>query len=63
MAKLRFRRQVWEIKGGVKLKEAIRQVGLNPLSVLAVKDGKLLTEDVVLREGDEILLISVISGG
>ena len=63
MVKLRFRKQVWEIKGGVKLKEAIRQVGLNPLSVLAVRDGKLLTEDVVLREDDEILLISVISGG
>ena len=63
MAKLRFRKQVWEIKGEVKLKEAIRQVGLNPLSVLAIRDGKLLTEDVVLREDDEILLISVISGG
>ena len=63
VVKLRFRKQVWEIKGGVKLKEAIRQVGLNPLSVLAVRDGKLLTEDVVLREDDEILLISVISGG
>lgn len=63
MAKLRFRKQEWEIKDGVRLRDAIQQIGLNPQSVLAVKDGKLLTEDVVLREEDEIQLISVISGG
>jgi sulfur carrier protein len=63
LAKLRFRKQEWEIKDGVRLRDAIQQIGLNPQSVLAVKDGKLLTEDVVLREEDEIQLISVISGG
>jgi sulfur carrier protein ThiS len=31
--------------------------------VLAVRDGKLLTEDVMLDEDDEVRLVAVISGG
>ena len=45
------------------MRDAIKEVGLIPHAVLAVRDGKLLTEDVMLDEGDEVRLIAVISGG
>lgn len=63
MVRIKFRGRKWELKPGLKVREAIKKVGLSPSAVLAVKGGKLLTEDVVLKEGDEIELISVISGG
>lgn len=36
---------------------------MNSLSVLAVRDKNLITEDEILQEGEEIELIEVISGG
>jgi sulfur carrier protein ThiS len=36
---------------------------LNPHVVLAVRQGKLITEDVILEDGEEIKLVAVISGG
>ncbi len=63
MAKLRYRNKEWEIKPGMTVRDAIRKVGLNPEAVLAVREGKLISEDTHLRKGDEIELIAVISGG
>ena len=34
-----------------------------PESVICVRDGDLVTEDVMLKKGDIIKLVSVISGG
>jgi sulfur carrier protein ThiS len=34
-----------------------------PQTVLAVREGKLLTGDLMLKEDDEIKLVAVISGG
>jgi len=45
------------------VRDAIEEVGLIPRAVLAVRDGKLLTEDTVLDEDDEVKLVAVISGG
>lgn len=63
MIKLKYRKQEWELEGGYTLRKAIETVGLNPQSVLAVRDGELITEDTQLNEGDEIRLVAVISGG
>jgi len=45
------------------VRDAIKEVRLIPQTVLAVRDGKLLTEDVMLEKDDEVKLIAVISGG
>jgi sulfur carrier protein ThiS len=45
------------------VQDAIKEVGLIPQTVLAVRDGKLLTGDVMLDEDDEVRLVAVISGG
>lgn len=63
MIKLKYRKQEWELKGKFTVRQAIEKVGLNPESVLAVRDGELITEDVRLYDGDEVRLVAVISGG
>ena len=61
--KIIYRDQEWELDGRRRVQDAIKEVGLIPHVVLAVRDGKLLTEDVMLEDKDEIKLIAVISGG
>jgi sulfur carrier protein len=61
--KITYRDREWELQGRRRLRDAIEEVGLVPQTVLAVRDGKLLTEDTMLEEDDEIKLIAVISGG
>ena len=63
MVKLIYRDKEWEVKPGITVKKAIEEVGLLVEAVLPVKDGQLITEDTVLRDGDEVKLIAVISGG
>ena len=61
--KLIYRDKEWELEGRWRVRDAIKEVGLLPQTVLAVRDGKLLTGDVMLEEDDEIKLIAVVSGG
>jgi sulfur carrier protein ThiS len=61
--KIIYRDQEWELHRRQRVRDAIKKVGLISQAVLAVRDGKLLTEDVVLEEDDEVKLIAVISGG
>jgi sulfur carrier protein len=61
--KVIYRDTVWELQGRRRVGDVIEEVGLNPHTVLAVRDGKLLTEDVVLGDADELRLVAVISGG
>ncbi len=61
--KIIYRDREWELHGRRQVREAIREVGLNPQAVLAVREGRLLTEDVMLEEEDEVKLVAVISGG
>jgi sulfur carrier protein ThiS len=61
--KIIYRDQEWKLQGRRRVQDAIKEVGLLPQAVLAVRDGKLLTGDIVLGEDDEIRLVAVISGG
>jgi len=58
-----LRDQVLEVRAGMTVRDALRHVGLLPESVLATRKGELITEDEILREGDEVKLVAVISGG
>jgi sulfur carrier protein ThiS len=58
-----LRDQVFEVRAGMTVRDALRHVGLLPESVLATRKGELITEDEILREGDEVKLVAVISGG
>ena len=61
--KITYRDEEWELEGRWRVRDAIKKVGLIPQTVLAVRDGKLLTGDVMLEKDDEIKLVAVISGG
>ena len=63
VAKLVFLGQEFEVRIGLTVRRAIEQCGFSPEAMLAIKDGELITDDLVLREGDEIKLVAVISGG
>jgi sulfur carrier protein ThiS len=62
-AKLILRGQEYEVKSGMTLRHAILKIGQQPEAVLATREGEMITEDEILREGDVIKLIAVISGG
>ncbi len=61
--KITYRDEEWELEGRWRVRDAIKKVGLIPQTVLAVRDGKLLTGDVMLEKDDEVKLVAVISGG
>lgn len=58
-----LRGQEYEVKSGMTLRHAILKIGQQPEAVLATREGEMITEDEILREGDQIKLIAVISGG
>jgi sulfur carrier protein ThiS len=58
---LTFRHQTFSVRPGVSVRDAIRQCNLNPETVLATRDGTLITDEV--RVGDRIRLVATVSGG
>jgi sulfur carrier protein ThiS len=63
MIKVTYRNQQWEVPGRQTVREVIEAVGLNPATVLAVRNGKLVLDSEMLGDDDELKLIAVISGG
>ena len=61
--KLVYRGKEHEAHVGTTVRDAVKKIGLPPETVLAVVDGKLITDDTVLREGMQVKLVAVISGG
>ncbi len=61
--KITFRDQTWHLEGQHTLREAIEKVGLSPERLLAIRDEKVIREDDILDEDDEIKLLAVIAGG
>ncbi len=63
MVKIIYRDQEWELKSGMTVRHAILKAGLDPQAVLAVREGKLISEDTILQEGEVVRLVAVVSGG
>ena len=63
MVKLTLRDKEYEIKPGMTLLSALHKSDIVPESVIATRDGEMILEDEILKDGDVIKLISVISGG
>ena len=61
--KMVYRNKEYEVPAGMTVRDAIKKVGLQPETTLAVLDGKLMTDDTLLEEGKSIKLVAVISGG
>jgi sulfur carrier protein ThiS len=61
--KILYRDKEWDVPSNITVRDAIKKGDLNPETVLATLDGKLITEDVHLRRDDVVKLVAVISGG
>ena len=63
MVKLVLRNKEYEVKPGMTLLSALEKINILPESVIATRDGEMILEDEILKDGDVIKLIAVISGG
>lgn len=63
MVRIILRQKEYEVRPGMTLRDALRRCQIIPDTVLATRQGELLTDDEILRDGDEIQLISVFSSG
>jgi sulfur carrier protein ThiS len=61
--KIILREQDYEVKAGMTLLASLQKINILPESVIATRDGELILDDEILRSGEVIKLISVISGG
>jgi sulfur carrier protein ThiS len=62
-ARITYRDRIYEVEDGLTVKEALIKIGLEPQLYLAVRDGKLVTDDQKLLPDDRIKLIAIVSGG
>jgi sulfur carrier protein ThiS len=60
---LTLRDKVFTLDRKMSVKKALHEIGLSPESHLVLKDGDLLQDDQILKDGDVITIIPVISGG
>lgn len=62
--KLTLRKQEFQLEGkSIQVKEAFERLKLSPEAHLLVRNGELLNENDYLKDGDEIKIVAVISGG
>lgn len=61
--KLILRDKEYEVKAGMALLDALKKCNIVPESVIATRDGEMITDDEILKDGDVIKLVAVISGG
>ena len=62
-ATLTLRKQTFIVRHGMTIRKALQKLNIEPDSVLATRNGQLLTDDEILKENDVIKLVPVISGG
>jgi sulfur carrier protein len=63
MVKLILRDKEYEVRPGMDLLSALKKCEILPESVIATRQGEMITEDEILRNGETIKLVAVISGG
>jgi sulfur carrier protein ThiS len=63
LVKLVLRNKEYEVKPGMTLLSALHKIEVIPESVIATRDGEMILDDEILKDGDVVKLIAVISGG
>lgn len=62
--KLILRKKEYQLEGkSIQVKQALQQLNLSPEAHLLVRNGDLLNENDYLKDGDEVKIVAVISGG
>ena len=63
MVKLILRDKEFEVKPGMTLLSSLQKINVLSESVIATREGEMILEDEILKDGDVVKLIAVISGG
>ena len=58
-----MRSKEYEVRPGMNLLDALKKINILPESVIATCRGEMILEDEILKDGDVVKLIAVISGG
>jgi sulfur carrier protein ThiS len=61
--KLILRGKEYEVKPGMTLLDSLKKTAILPEGVIATRNGEMILEDEILKDGDIVRLIAVISGG
>ena len=61
--KLILRDKEYEIRPGMTLLSSLEKINVLPEAVLATRNGEMILEDEILKDGEVIKLVAVISGG
>lgn len=60
---IRHQKREVQVAGRRRVREVLAELGINPETVLVIRDAQLLTYDVQVGEDDTIELRPVVSGG
>jgi sulfur carrier protein ThiS len=63
MVRLVLRDKEYDVKSGTTLLAALQKADILPESVIATRRGEMILEDEILKDGDVVRLVAVISGG
>jgi len=63
LVKLILRDKEYEVRAGMNLLSALKKCNIVPESVIATVDGEMIVDDEILKDGEVVKLIAVISGG
>ncbi|HDQ34782.1 MAG TPA: MoaD/ThiS family protein [Chloroflexi bacterium] len=58
-----YRDRKWEFDQTMQVRALLKALDILPENVLVVRNGQLVTEDQHLRQGDEVKIVAVVSGG
>lgn len=61
--KLTLRDKEFEVRSGTTIRHALEKLDIQPESVIPIREGELVTDDEILKDGEHIRLVAVISGG
>ena len=60
---IKLRDEEYSLPGDLTLLQVFKRLRFNAESYLAVRDGEIITEDRLIKDGDVVKLVPVISGG
>ena len=63
LVKLVLRDKEFEVRAGMNLLSALKKCNIVPESVIAMVNGEMIVDDEILKDGDVVKLVAVISGG
>ena len=61
--KLILRGREYEVKQGMTLLDSLKKINVLSESVIATREGEMILDDEILKDGDVVKLVAVISGG